>query len=710
MPNASPKNNDWDHNDWIRWRATSEADTKYIKHGVDELKETFKEYAEKSEERINGVEIEVAKNKQKTIGEFKMVKTGIKIHWLLIALIISALLGLGVRAAFGMEEASRDTVEFYKDGSIRYDYSVKLIGQDTVSFGPFRVKDYRSFGLYLRVEGADSIDLGAICLQSDIQDSVFARVDGYSVIDTSFSDSAIAHWYAVYPSGLTYITYYVYGNAGNDLGDSCSVRVRLLFSTWKGTLRTYPGTGVYVHHHDAFDKPVDFRDSVTFYALDFPTPSPYKALRWSPYHKMLYPLTDLDVSLGDPSHRYGAVYGRYFYLNATAVLDGTVAGEIRSGADFSPTTDANKNLGRSDGQWDTTFTVHVIADSADIIYGSIDTVYSNLYPITDGTISLGSATRHFGSIYTNQILFGTDRRFSYGTNGIMSQADLYPAVDLADNLGLANNRYDSLFCLNVVADTFPNTIVSKNATAAVSAQPNSYPFNVVGYPTSGIYFEKASGRDGAGLLLDYRRKGSNYPDWRLTGLGTALLGKIRFKGAGTNLVTADVLGRDKGDFTLYDNTGAKYLQWDASNQLLMLTSNQYAWLDARTPSELTIFANNNLRLATDGVTGDITFDNDFVPTTDIAQNIGTAALGVDTIFYDHLVDVGCIFEGTGEEALEILNTLQRDPADSTKPIYDILDPYLHFDERSVQFDKLVYVLAAAVQQLQLEIEKLKSEK
>jgi len=266
MPNAPPENCDWDHADWIRWRATSEADTKHIVAGVDELKDTFEKYAEKAGERMTDVELEVATNKQKTIGEFKVVKTGIKIHWLLIALIMSALLGLGVRAAFGMVEASRDTIEYYTDGSIKYDYSFKLIGQDTVSLGPFRVKGYQSCGFYMRVEGTDSIDLAAISLQSDIQDSVFARVQGYSVIDTNFSDSAIAHWYPVYSSGLTYTVYYVYGNAANDPTDSCSVRVRLLFSTWKGTMRTIPGTGVYVHHHDSFDKPVDFRDGVTFHA------------------------------------------------------------------------------------------------------------------------------------------------------------------------------------------------------------------------------------------------------------------------------------------------------------------------------------------------------------------------------------------------------------------------------------------------------------
>lgn len=511
-----------------------------------------------------------------------------------IALIVTILVLL-TRSAFGtltdFSYADADTVIADKE-TIIYDYHFKIYRTDTIASWAIQVDNYENFACYIEghsLPHADSFAIAALYYQSGTYDSLFTRVPGYerSILDTAITDPA-GEWHTFYPL-LKYVKIYIYGDtigtAANPVSDvdSNTVKVRIRLSKWKGTQMKIPGTGLYTHHHPTFYKPVDFRDSVTFYALTFPAGVPYPALRWSPYHKMLYPLTDLDVNLGDGSHRYAAVYSRYLYLNATAVLDGVTAGEIGANA----------------------------------------------------------------------------------------------------------------------------TIVSTDATAAVSAQPNSYPFNVVGYPTSGVYFERTDAKDGAGLLFDSRRVGSEFPDWRRDGLGAGLMGKIRFRGGGSEFFTVDVLGANKGDAIFYDKTSAKYMHWDAGNRILHLTSNQGARLELGTASELKIFANNNLRLATDGVTGDIWFDNDFLPTTDKAMDLGSRTKAIDTLYYDGIVDMTCVFEGTGEEALEILQTLEKDSQTEHSPDYGKLDPYLNANN-AIHFDRLVYVLAAAVKELEKDNQLLRN--
>lgn len=582
---ATPKDQNY-------WRGQADAHFADLKEGQEKIHTCLKKHIEQTENRLNGLE-------QKTA----VHSTNIKIHWLLIAVVLASLLGLGVRAAFGMVEPDRDTVQFYEDGSIRYDYSFKLIAQDTASFGPFRVKDYRSFGLYLRAEGTDSIHLAAIHLQSDIQDSVFARVDGYSVIDTTFTDSAIAYWYAVYPSGLTYITYYVYGNAGNDASDSCSVRLRLLFSTWKGTMRTIPGTGVYVHHHDEFVGDIDIHGFVNFYADSIEQGRPALVCGYNSNFAYLYP---------DPGR--GALPGQNMTFN----------------------------LGNVEDKFDTTW---------------------------------------FNVINTTKIKFGTTVYLSAPAAVLTLSGIVDLIADQTNTVGLgtAAKRWKGIHGRSVFADTVTTTfasidnllatVVSKDATAALTVQPGSYAFNVDGYPFTGLFFN------------------SN--------------GYMSFMGDNDEFFRTTLLGTHKGDVAFYDNaaTPVRHMWWDASTQKLYLGSGNTSHLDVSTTGTLRIFATEGLDLVTDaGITDHIRFNARLCPAVGTAPSIGSGLLPVDTVYAADFAVTSSMFSGSGAEALSILETVQALPGDRLD--HEAIHPYLTpSSPNTVSLNRWIALLTVAVQEL-----------
>lgn len=423
MPNGTATAGDKNY-----WRGQADAHFADLKEGQEKIHNCLKKHIEQTEERLNGLE-------QKTA----VHSTKIKIHWLLILVVLASVLGLGVRAAFGMVEPDRDTVQFYKDGSIRYDYSFNLIGQDTASFGPFRVKDYRSFGFYMRAEGTDSIHLGAICLQSDIQDSVFARVDGYSVIDTSFTDSAIARWYPVYPTGLTYITYYVYGNAGNDGSDSCSVRVRLVFGKWKGTMRTIPGTGVYVHHHAEVVGDQDIHGFVNFYADSIEQGRPALVYGYNSNFAYLYP----DPGRGFPGSQIYFSLGTSDYRVDTSWTSIANVVQLR----FTPSVKIELRAGK--------FKFYS-ADVVPFLTNNLDM----------GVSSLRWRQVHGRSVHCDSLL----------TNRIRVTSGLPSSFDTTLNLTVAASGTDC------PALSIPN------ADVGMTIKPGAWPFNVAGYLATGLFF------------------------------------------------------------------------------------------------------------------------------------------------------------------------------------------------------------------------------
>lgn len=433
MPNATPTA---EHKDWNTWRGTVDTHLQGIKQSQEAIHTCLKKHIEQTDDKLQEVELEVATNKQKTVGEFKVVKTRFNtLHWL-IRLIVAGLLGLaffGLRTqAFGtltdFSYADVDTV--IADGqTIIYDYHFKIYRTDTIASWAIEVDDYESFACYIEGQSlphADSFAMAALYYQSGTYDSLFARIPGYerSVLDTAITDPA-GLWHTFYPL-LKYVKIYIYGDTIGGVAnpvstaDSNTVSVRIRLSKWKGTRLRIPGTEVSAHHHAEVVGDQDIHGFVNLYADSIEQTRPALVYGYNSNIAYLRP----DPGRGLPGSQI------YFTLGTTVYR--------------------------------------------------VDTSWTSIANVVDLR-------------FTSSIKLKVD-----GGDFTFYSADLVGQSSDAQSLGVAGTRWrqlhargahtDSVVTTFASIDTLLARVVSKDATAALTIQSGSYAFNVAGYLTTGIRF------------------------------------------------------------------------------------------------------------------------------------------------------------------------------------------------------------------------------
>jgi hypothetical protein len=444
------------------------------------------------------------------------------VKYLLGLLIVLLLVG----QAWAISTPDRDTLKVYDDGTVRYDYSFKVSGRDTAQFGPFMVQNYRSYSVYLWTTDTTTgdIDVALVALQSDIQDSLFSRVDLYSAIDTSVTDSATGHWYDVPVIALRYIKYYVYGNSDNQsTPDTTLVRLRLVFAKWKGTQKTLPAGGIYANFPSYFWRPVSFSDSLSFWGWSSDWPrllKPY--LAWSPHGRTLMPIVNAGVSLGDASHYYQHQYTSNLTMNSGATLTGAGTGVISSNATIRPITNKSDPLGSSSYWWKALWTASVRADSG--VFDSVLTVPRRAAPFIPAT--------------AGDIMFESDEyQLRYYPGGVRWH---YILDDSTDQLVGGQKSFNAP--LQVRTST-KSAVVCSTAYAGLKIQNNQYAFCADADTTAGIRFHVS----GATGIFQF--------------LGDGADARLYIQATGSN----------KGDVLFFDNaaTPATKLQWDASKTRLV---------------------------------------------------------------------------------------------------------------------------------------------
>ncbi len=170
------------------------------------------------------------------------------------------------------------------------------------------------------------------------------------------------------------------------------------------------------------------------------------------------PDTNSLYDIGTVSNILNNIYSEKVILNEMQAITGA----ITSNNSIAPNTNNTKDFGSSSNMWRDIYATRLRTDFLDGKTNPTITLQGNLTPDTNNNRTLGETTLVYSDIYTRQVGSDATLMFRPSNNNIyrLQLADTYlrPITDNQKSLGLAGNRYTTVYAVNGSISTSSRTM------------------------------------------------------------------------------------------------------------------------------------------------------------------------------------------------------------------------------------------------------------